>query len=127
MDNNFNKHLNDAIKKEKMRQLAEEEAHEKSLIAKDIILEHMAGIYFRVEQLRKFTGKDVTVAEVVDKMNDEKGPIIAAVKYSWKQGYMLEAFNKIMQEDGETVDQRILGNLQSITTQNTTPVVRSGY
>jgi len=109
----FKQQLKDAQEREQTRAQAEE----MSAKVKDMILEHMAGIYFRVEQLRYVTGEQTTVAEVVDKMPSES-PISKAVKFSWTQDYMIEAFHKIMQEDGEKVDLEILGNLKIIEAPN---------
>ena len=93
---------------------AKAQAEEQSNRVKDLIIEHMAGIYFRVEQLRDVMGKDVTVAEVVNDMPDEDKPIVKAVKYSWTQDYMLEAFHEVMKQDGEDVDEDIIGNVNMI-------------
>ncbi len=103
---------------------AEGEARDKQELAKDLILEHMAGIYFRTEQARHVMGKDVTVAEIVNRMPDARGQIVQAVKYAWKQEYMLEAFHIVMKRDGEEVDPEILGNLSAIEAPAGAPIVR---
>jgi uncharacterized membrane protein len=107
------------------RERANQDAYEKSLKAKDIILEHMAGIYFRVEQMKKVSSqKNITVAEVVNKMPDSMGQIVQAVKFAWRQDYMVDAFYKIMKEDGESVDPNILGNLSAIDAPSFAPIAR---
>ena len=93
---------------------AKAQAEDDSNKVKDKILEYMAGVYFRVEQLRYVQGSNVTLAEVVNRMPDEDRPVVKAMKYSWTQPYMVEAFYKIMEEDGETVDAKVLGNLDAI-------------
>lgn len=100
--------------KEKQKAEAIARTIEMSNKAKDLILERMAGMYFRVEQLRTIPGyESVTVAELVDKM-PEKTAEQKAVKYSWTVDYMLEAFHEIMVNDGEVVESEILGNLSAI-------------
>ena len=92
---------------------------------KNLILERMAGIYFRVEQLReKVPGyENITVAEVVDRMPKDSAES-KAVAFSWTVDYMLEAFYQIMKEDGEEIDQNIVGNLSRIDAPGQPQVVK---
>jgi ubiquinone biosynthesis protein Coq4 len=100
--------------KEKQKAEAIAKTIEMSNKVKDLILERMAGMYFRVEQLRTLPGYEfVTVAEIVDKM-PEASAEQKAVKYSWTVDYMLEAFHDIMIKDGEEVRAEVLGNLSEI-------------
>lgn len=100
--------------KEKQKAEAIAKTIEMSNKVKDLILDRMAGMYFRVEQLRELPGYEhVTVAEIVDKM-PEASAEQKAMKYSWTIDYMLEAFHEIMTKDGEDVKSEILGNLSEI-------------
>lgn len=102
---------------------AEAEAHDKMNQAKDLILEHMAGCYFRAEQARDVMGQDITVAELVNRM-PPKSQVVMALKYAWTQDYMVEAFYTVMKEDGETIDPAVIGNLSAIEAPNTAPIVK---
>lgn len=112
---------------QKERQQAEAIAQsiELSNQMKNLILERMAGIYFRVEQLREKvpTYSNITVAEVVNKM-PKNTPESKAVAFSWTVDYMLEAFYQIMKEDGEEIDQDIIGNLSEINSPKQPQIVK---
>lgn len=92
---------------------------------KNLILERMAGIYFRVEQLRESVPgyEKITVAEVVNKM-PKASPESKAVAFSWTVDYMIEAFYKIMKEDGEEVDHEIIGNLSQIKSEVSQQIIK---
>lgn len=115
---------NKQFQKELRQAEAIAEAVEMSNAAKDVILERMAGMYFRAEQLRKIPGYEkVTVAELVDKM-PKNSPETKAVAFSWTVDYMMEAFHDIMKQDGEEVNPDIIGNLSRIEMERMQQIVK---
>lgn len=113
--------------RELRRAAAEAEAHaeamEKMNHAKDLILDRMVGVYFRVEQLRNVIHQSTTVAEVVNRMPTPT-QMSQAFKFSWTQPYMVQAFYDVMREDGEQVDPEVLGNLDRIEGPKSAPIAR---
>lgn len=100
--------------KEYKKFMKEIKTMEMSNMAKDLILDRMVGMYFRVEQLRQQPGyESVTVAELVNRIPGTTHEQ-QAVKFSWTIDYMLKEFFNIMKEDGEEVDAKIIGNLSQI-------------
>lgn len=113
------------FKKEMAQAEAAAQAIEMSNQMKNLILDRMAGIYFRVEQLRERVPgyENITVAQVVDRM-PKNTPEAKAVAFSWTVDYMIEAFHSIMKEDGEAVDPNILGNLNQINAPTQQQIVK---
>lgn len=113
------------FKKERAQAEAIAQTIEMSNQMKNLILDRMAGIYFRVEQLReKAPGyENITVAEVVNKM-PQNTPEAKAVAFSWTVDYMLEAFYQVMREDGEEISDKIVGNLSQIEAPNQPQIVK---